>query len=486
MHKIRKLMLATPNCTWLNLRPWQIPPYTLGLLRAVIDDTAYEVEILDANLENLTFEQVRNRVHAFGPDLVGVSTMSLEYAKSGHKMIELVKHVDPQILTVMGGVYGTISPEMAIHDPNLDFVILGEGERRFPKLLNILNEKSPDFSDFDGLAYRSQSQVVINPIKTYIEDLDSLPFPAYDKVNFTMFFKQSNKFSNVLLPRYYPYTITSTSRGCPFNCIYCSTHAIDGKRIRYKSAERVLEEIDWLVREYGIKEIIFLDDNLVLNRERFVNILKGLIARDYDLFWKSVNLATFMLDEEILALMKESKTYQIILPIESGNQHVLSNILKKPLDLTKVPAIIDKAKSLDLEIAADFIIGVPGETWDQIQDTIRFAEAIDVDMVSFHIATPLPKTALYELAKERGNLDMAFDVNNLFGFGRGHITTDQFTPKSLHTLRATEWARINFATQHKRQRFANMAGISLEELETWRQKTLEHAGIFFPEASFQK
>lgn len=481
MRKIEKIMLAIPNCTWFNPRPWRVPPYTLALLHAVIPDE-YDVNILEPNIENLTMSQVAKRIEDFNPDLVGVSCMSLEYAESAHKMIEIVKKADPAIFTVLGGVYGTVAPEIALRDSNIDFLILGEGERRLPKLLSMLSQGNNDFREFDGIAYRQQEEIIINPIKSFIKDLDSLPFPTYDKVNFPAYSGRSDKFSNVLLPRYFPYAVTSTSRGCPFNCIYCSTRSIDGEKIRYKSPERVLEEIDWLVNDYGIKEIIFLDDNLILDRKRFVTISKGLIEKDYDLHWKSVNLATFLLDEELLELMKESKSYQIIIPIESGNQDVLDNILKKPLDLKKVWPLLKKAKSLGFEIAADFIIGIPGETWDQIRETMLFAEQIDIDMVSFHIATPLPKTELFNLAKRQGYLekDFSFTKQKYFGFGQGCITTEEFRPEDLHVLRAFEWDRINFKTEEKRKKFAKMAGITLKDLAMWRKNTIQNAGLFFP------
>jgi MoaA/NifB/PqqE/SkfB family radical SAM enzyme len=282
--------------------------------------------------------------------------------------------------------------------------------------------------------------------------------------------------------------MTSTSRGCPFKCVFCCTESIYGSSIRYQTADRVLKEIDWLVGEYGIKEIIFLDDNLVLDRKRFVQILEGLIKRDYDLHWKSVNLATFALDDELLELMVESGTYQLLLPVESGNQHVLTNLLRKPLRLEKVPGIVKKAKELGLETQAGFIIGTPGETWDQIRDTFRFAEQLDVDMVVFHVATPLPRTHLTQMAIDHGALpaDFSFHPDHFFGFGKGVLTTDEFTPELLQMARALEWDRINFPTLEKRKRFIKIAGISLEELEDWRKQTLRKAGIYFPGKAEEK
>ncbi|UCD55361.1 MAG: radical SAM protein [Candidatus Omnitrophota bacterium] len=479
---IRKIMLTVPNGLWFRNRTFKLIPYNLALLQAVIP-REYEVCILDPNLENLSIEQVGEKINAFRPDMVGITASSLEFSKSVHKMAELTKTISPTTLVILGGAYATVTPEFPMEDTNIDFAILGEGEERFPMLLEMLKKGDKDFTKFDGLAYRKNSKVIINSMKSFIENLDKLPFPAYDKFNYRTYANRPDKYANTLLPKYYPYAVTSTSRGCPFDCIYCHTWAKDGKKTRFKSAERVLEEIDWLVNDYGTKELIFLDDNFNLNRPRFVKILKGLIKKNYNLHWKSINITAFLLDEELLELMKASKLYQLILPIESGNQYVLDKILRKPLKLEKMLAIIKKAKELDFEIAADFIIGIPGETWDQIRDTTRFADVIDVDLVLFHIATPIPKTELYDIAKRNNYLGKDFDFRShkFFGFGRGYITTDEFSPYDLHRLRAFEWDRINFKTQRKKERYAMMAGISLEELDKWRKETIKNAGLYFPE-----
>jgi len=480
--KIKKIMLTIPNGLWFRNRTFKLIPYNLALLHALVPDE-YEVRILDPNVENLSIEKVREKINDFQPDIVGISASSLEFSKSVHKLAEIVKAVDPAILVVIGGAYATVTPEIPMEDKNIDFAILGEGEERFPMLLEMLNNGDKDFTKFDGIAYKKGDKVIINPMRSFIENLDRLPFPAYGKFDYHTYANKPDKYTNTLLPKQYPYAVTSTSRGCPFNCIYCHTWAKDGKRTRFKSAERVLEEIDWLVNDYGTKELIFLDDNLNLDRNRFVKILKGLIKRDYDLCWKSINITAFLLDEELLELMKASKLYQLILPIESGNQYVLDKILRKPLDLKKMLAIIKKAKELNFEIAADFIIGVPGETWDQIRDTARFADEINVDLVLFHIATPIPKTELYDMAKRNNYLDKDFNFRShkFFGFGRGYIKTEEFSPQDLHILRAFEWDRINFKTQDKKKRYAAMTGITVEELDKWRKETIKNVGLYFPE-----
>nr|CRH06878.1 conserved protein of unknown function [Include B12 binding domain and Radical SAM superfamily protein domain] [Candidatus Magnetococcus massalia] len=481
MGHINRVLLAQPNTSWFDKRQWVVPPYTLAILSACIPEK-YAKKSLDPSLDDLSLEQTVQQILDFNPDFVGLTCMSLEYARHIHALAEALKKRQPQLIVVLGGVYVTTSPELAMRDRVADFGVMGEGEKRLPQMLEMLDRGETDFSQFDGITYWDGDQQVINKPVALIRPLDEVPFPDHEAIRFHDYFSSNSSYGNVMNARKMPYALTVTSRGCPYECIYCSTHSIDGMKVRLRSAENVLAEIDWLYHEQGVKEILFLDDNLVINRKRFRQILQGLIDRDYDLLWKSMNLATFLLDEEMLEMMAAAKTYQLILPIESGNQYVLDNILKKPLDLKKVMPLVAKGKELGMEIAADFIIGSPGETWDQIRDSCNFADEMDVDMVSFHIATPLPETQMYHLAKDKGYLpeDFSFGDAAMFGFGRGMIETEEFSPRDLHMLRALEWDRINFKTAEKRRRFAKMAGIGVEELKEWRRNTIRNLGVYFP------
>ncbi len=203
--------------------------------------------------------------------------------------------------------------------------------------------------------------------------------------------------------------------------------------------------------------------------------MEGIIDRGYDLIWKCTNIAIWSVDEELLDLMKESGCYQITVSIESGNQHVLKNIIKKPIKLEKMPAIINMMKSKGFEILCNFIIGFPHETWDQIRDTIAFAEKLNVDLVNFHIATPLPNTELMEICVKEGYLPE--DFNEGIGFTRGIISTEDFSAYELQILRAFEWDRINFNSEERKKNIARIEGINIEELEQWRKNTRHKLGV---------
>ena len=474
---IKKVLILIPNARWSGIRQYNTHPYAACLIAATIKDK-YEVEIMDTNLKNYSLDETIDRIKKSSPDLIAFSTMSIEYCQSSHKLTALIKKEFPEKTVVMGGAYCTLLPEVAFKDENIDYLVLAEGEIRFPALLDALN-KGLDTDQMDGIASRKNGVPIINTPGGFEADLDSLPFPAYELINYEDYSTKHTQYSLYNNPKYLPYGVIITSRGCPFKCTFCSTKDINGKKVRNRSAENVLKEIDWLVKDYGIRELLFLDDNLFLDRERIKAIMNGLIERNYDLHWKAINVPTFSLNDELMALMKKSGCYQVSLPIESGNGHVLKNIIKKPLNLKKANEVVELAKKYEFETIACFVIGFPGETWDQIQDSVAFADRIDVDWVVFNIASPLPNTELYEECKEEGYLEPGFDYSDFefFGYGHGSITTEDFTPIELQTVRAYEWDRINFKTQAKKEKIAAMNSISLEQLHDWRVSTRRNIGV---------
>jgi len=326
----------------------------------------------------------------------------------------------------------------------------------------------------DGLAYRLNDNLIIQKVENYIQNLDNF-FPCYDNLNFSDYSHHKNKKSPYIMPRRLPYAETISSRGCPNNCIFCSSNAINGRKIRARSADSILKEIDWLVKKYGIKELIFLDDNFHFNRKRVKEILAGLIKRSYDLEWKTTNSQISLWNDELLELVKESGCYQLSIAPECGSIEQLELIRKPSPKKTFLNAkpIVKKAKELGMNTIGSFIIGIPGETWDQIKQTSKYAEELDLDYCAFNIATPLPKTELYYNCKKNKLIPKEFGFNNLGfkGFGIPNITTNEFTPSELLMFRIMEWDRINFSSPEKIKRVAEVNGLTIDEIEEWRKDT---------------
>lgn len=483
--KIKKILLLQPNYAWMTKRTWHFPPYSLCLLKAAVGGLA-ETVVFDPNFSNLSEEDVSHVLKEIDPDLVGVTSASTEYLNVSKLLISVIRKSLPEALIVFGGVIPTVLLEEAVKDKNVDYWIVGEGDLSFPRLIDELQKKSPDLSSVNGLVYRHKGKVVKNE-NVFLEDLDQIPYPDYsniignrkmDKVSMHDYGNIPLKYAPHFLARKYPFAMTITTRGCPFRCIFCAGRTVSGQKVRFRSAENVLREIDILYKQ-GIKEVIFLDDHFLADKKRAMDIMNGIIERKYDLVWRCSNVTVWLLDKEILETMYKSGCNFLTVSPESGNQQVLDRIIKKPLKLDKLPQILDMAKQIGFGIVVNFIFGFPGETWDQIRDTVRYAESLNVDMVNFHIATPLPKTELMEICLREKLLpdDYVRNIEKYSGYGKGLITTEEFTPLELEALRSFEWDRINFASQERCRAIMRLNGITANEVETWRVNTRRNLGI---------
>ena len=482
MRTIERFMFIVPNSRWNGKRCWLWFTPAIPLLVPVVEALGIEVDIVEANIDNLTREQVLERIKAFQPDVVGITNLSLEYWRHPHEAARLVKEIDEKIVTVMGGVQATTLPERVMQDAHVDYAILGEGEERLPQFLRILQSDASDFSDMDGIAYRVEGVVSVNPPTQWIEDLDALSLPDYSRYDWrkVMQFKQAGA-AGGLGTRRTPVAAMITSRGCPFNCCFCASHLVAGRKARFRSPEHVLKELDMLVKEYGVREINFQDDEMYADRDRAVAIIQGIKDRQYDLIWKNANVAHWRMDYDLVKLMKESGFYQMTISPESGNERVLKEIIHKPGTKECALFAAKLCREFDIELEADFIIGFPGETRQEIRDTFNFAEELDADSVKFAIATPFPGTEMFEKAVAGGYLPADFDFyrDDALGFAKGVIETAEFTLEDLQRLRCMEWDRINFKTEEKIMRYARVAEMSLAEVEQFRRDTRQNVGIHF-------
>jgi radical SAM superfamily enzyme YgiQ (UPF0313 family) len=481
--KIAKILLTQPNYSWEEKRTWTSPPYTLCLIKACLGKQ-YETIVFDPNFYNLSKEEVIKCLKEFKPDLMGVTSISTEYINASKKLNAILREALPDSIIVLGGIIPTVVIDEAMKDKNVDYWIMGEGEESFPALIEEVQQENPDFSKISGLAFWQDDKKVINRM-TFIENLDSIPFPDYSnivgnlggkKLAISDYGNQRLKYAPNLLARNYPFALTLTSRGCPYNCVFCAGATVTGKKVRLRSAENVLAEIDELYKQ-GIREVIFPDDHFLASKKRAMDIMGGILQRG--ITWKCVNVTAWFLDKEVLDLMYKSGCNFLAISVESGNPHVVKNIIKKPVNLEKIPEICSYAKSLGFDIIANFVIGFPGETWEQIRDSFRYGEKLDVDIVNFHIATPLPKTELMDICIREGLLPDDFESNlsKYSGFGKGLIMTKDFTPFELEVIRSFEWDRINFSSEKRKEAVMRMNGLTREELENWRVNTRRNLGV---------
>lgn len=454
-----------PNYSIFKKRTRRLAPYNLAILAACLD-SKYEAILFDPNFMAMSEKDIRKELRLVNPDIVGITSCSTEYVDEIRWHTKIVKQELPEAVIILGGVFPTVMAKEAIQDVNVDYLVMGEGEYRFPALVDRLNGQLD--ASLDGIVDKNMARVP----GYYIEDLDSVPFPDYGNLDMGAYANLRIKYASGATPRKYSCAYTITSRGCPFGCIFCAARTISGSKVRMRSSKNVLEEIERICNEMDLQEMIFLDDHFLFDEQRAIEIMEGM--GDRSLSWKCVNVAVFSLTPEILEIKRRTGCYQIRLSLESGVQDVLKNVIRKPVDLSKAVEMISIAKSLGFEIISNFVIGFPGETWDQIRKTIDFAERLDIDLVNFHIATPLPKTKLMDICIREGFIvpDEAF-----YGYTKGVISTNEFSAKELQTLRAFEWDRINFSTDRKKSKVAEIQGITLSELAIWRKQTRGSEGI---------
>lgn len=467
---INKILLIVPNFVWGSNATentlWHYIPYNLCLLAAVLEtEHKYDIKIVDCFRANMKEEDFSSLIEKEQPDFVGISVLMDQYGASAHVAANLVKKVNKSIVTEVGGVYATANSQKVIEDNFIDYVISGEGEVALPQLISYINNENPVFPK--GVWHRQGNEIISGGHTDLIMNLDDYPLPAYHLIDYSLYTNEVTR-KSLDGPAEYPYARILTSRGCPYNCCFCQVDKIAGRKFRPRSGKKVLEEIEWLIKDYGIKSFIFDDDNLLTDRNRAIEIFNGL--KKFNVKWKMIATAAFLLDDELIELMKESGCIYVDIAIESGCERILHDIIKKPLKLEKAISVIKKLKEEKIYVAANFIIGFPGETWEEIRETIAFAEKCDADYIKLFNAIPLKGTRLYDLAVKENALIDNFDPENV-NWRNGMIETDEFSARDLSILRAYEWDRINFSTVEKEKRTADMMGISIEELRKIRKRS---------------
>lgn len=471
---MEKVMLMYPNCRWVSgwesKTIWNLHPYNLCLLSATIEDR-YETKIIDANMDNLTKEQFAKIIEIEKPNILGISVLTNEYGDSGIIAGDIAKQVNSGIKTILGGVHATSNSRQIIPEKSIDYVVVGEGELILKGLCDHITRSTA--MPAKGIVFKNGLDIIDLGRAEFIQDLNALPLPSYDKIDFSKYANAIQR-ESVDRPRIMPYANIITSRGCPYQCCFCQAGKISGKKPRLRNVENVLNEIEFLKEKYSIKSLIFDDDNLVFNKDRAKGIFRGMVDRKFNLKWNAIAMAAYKLDESLISLMKESGCEYVDIAIESGVKRVLEDIIHKPLKLEHATEVASLLKKYKIDFAANFIVGFPGETWEEIRQTIKFAEEFNADYTKIFIATPLPNTELHDLAKAGGYLKQNFSFNKHL-WTDGWIDTEEFRSKDLKILRAYEWDRINFSSPEKCKKVADMMGINLERLNEIRKNTLARA-----------
>lgn len=447
---------------------WNLDPTTLCLLASMVKDFV-DIKIIDAQFYNLTQDEFKRQITNYHPDYVGLSLLTSEYEDALTIAAKLVKEVDDGIIIIAGGVHITTMHEHVMASCyDIDYCVLGEGEYVLRALLQHLlgNGSLPE----TGLAFRRSGELIIQP-KALVDDLTKLPWPSFELVDLPSYIQQPQRSFTSNQPPAYPYIRMVTTRGCPFGCTFCQVENIAGRRVRTRDPEDVVNELAFLKEKYGIRSIVFDEDNILLGENDYAKrLFRAMIKRKLDLKWIASAFALFLITDELLDLMKQSGCVGINVAIESGNKRVLQEIVRKPIkNLDAIPGIIEKVKAHGIYCIANFIVGFPGETWDEIRETVAFAEHCGADYVKIYAAVPLYNTKLYHIARDNGFLLCNDNVPKV-DWRYGQISSNEWTSKDISILRVYEWDRINFAP-HKIKKFLEISGATTEELNVVRKNT---------------
>lgn len=496
-----KVLLIRPfyHLEKISCPTYIIEPLGLEYLASVIRNS-HDVEIFDcigeywnkykpipSNPSLLHFgasvNDVETKLKAFNPDLVGISSLFFTQGSCAHLIANVVKGIDKSIITVIGGGHPSGYPKSVLRENrNLDIVVFGEGEETFKELLDA---NAQNLENIKGITYRKKDKIVKNESRSPIRNLDSIPFPSRDLVPYRNYSKMYNntrksviirtlnwmftgtlfvddvyyKCVNRVRRRFYPSSIRLpagniiTSRGCPFRCYFCAVHSVWGNKYRMRSVKNVLDEITLLHEKYKVKHISIQDDNFTLSKKRAIKICKGVVEREFDLTFNAPSgVYVPSLDQELLLWMKKAGFYELWFGVESGNQTILDNVINKKLILSQVKEVAKICKKVGIRTGGYFMIGVPGETKENMKDTIRFAATSNLDMARLYVCQPFPGSRLYEDCRNFGFLTDDFEHGKLKIFSDvSYIKTKEFSPTDVAEI--VNEGRANLLQSGKLERF---------------------------------
>ncbi len=411
------------------------PPLGLMYIASYIRQTRHdEVKIIDTRLYKEPLKEVYNTILKFQPDIVGIGALTFE-AQAMYHIAHLVKQLT-DIPVVVGGPHPTSVPQEVMNNQDIDVAVIGEGEITFKELQDAL-EAGRDLTTIDGIVYRDHDMVKINKSRAYIDNLDELPFPAWDSA-------ELEKYVNIYSIngiRFRPYMVLQTSRGCPFHCTYC--HNIFGKTFRARSAENVLAEMEILVKDYGIHDFIFLDDIPNLEKDRIKAILLGMITRNWktNLYFTN-GVRADMLDEEIVHLMKKAGTVEIAVAVETVSPR-LQKMVKKNLNLEKVARMIDICVDSGMFVIGFFMLGFPTETEEELRATVDFACKSRMHQALFFLVNPFGDTELARQIASTGKMPANLKPED-FDYHSIPFNASSMPDKTLHRIYSMAWIRFYF------------------------------------------
>jgi len=382
------VVLINPPLSKERYRHQPYIPIGLAYLAAVLETEGARVEVIDCPTLNIDHSKLKQRLTKVQPELVGITAMT-PTIESALLCAKTAKETHPEALVVLGGPHATfMDREILAENPYVDIVARGEGEQTIKELACALTGKMK-LRDVKGITFRRRKKIIRTPNRDLIEDLDSLPRPSFRHFPLDRY----RIFGRRIMP-------IVTSRGCPFQCSFCVTSRIFGRKIRMRSPKSVVEELEWLRIEHEAEAYSFFDDTFTFDNERVRKICDEMIKRKINFPWDCQTRAD-KISRELLVKMKKAGCEVVTIGIESASQNILNSI-GKGTTVEQNRKAIEMVKEAGISVVVSLIIGYPGETLEDVKRTLDFVMRVKPDDVYVCIATPYPGTELFNLVREKG------------------------------------------------------------------------------------
>ncbi len=412
------------------------PPMGLAMLAAVLLEDGFAVEIIAVDAEHAGIDAILAAIDRHDTRLVGMSVTTPVF-HNAVRLAEAIKAQRPEVKMCLGGYHASTEPLSCLEPAAIDFVVKGEGERTVVELARaVMQGGGPELMRaVNGLYYKSDGQIMANPERELIADLDSLPLPAR-----RLFKRQDYTYPDT---KFFPAFPVYTSRGCPGKCTFCQQQVITGRRLRVRSPSKVADEVEHLVSEFHAREIHIWDDMFTMNKKRVFQMRDEFRRRNINValaFTAGIRVDTA--SREVLEAMKEMGGYAVAFGVESGAQEILDRA-QKHIRLDQVRRAVAEAKAVGLETWCFFMLGLLGDTRDTIERTIDFAIELDPDVAKFHILKPYPGSEIHRQMKEK-NLILDYDYDK-YGIHTYPVhRTEELSPEDIFQYQRLAYRRFFF------------------------------------------
>lgn len=393
-----KILLLNPS---VKGSLYKTPCLGIAYIGASLKKEGHDVTLIDGSLFDVDTKRINSLITRLRPDCIGMTGFTLQYPAI-RKIFPIIKQLNPQIITVFGGQHASALTEYVMKEtPEIDFTIKGEGEIAFPALVKALNNGDKDLSKIEGLAYRENGKVVINP-PSLLTDLDDLEYP-WQVVNPLDY---ARGMGHGFMAKRRPVAPVISSRGCPYKCAFCGGSVVLGRKLRLRNPKRFVDEIEYLVEKFSVKEIHIVDDNFTFYNEHATQVCEEILKRRLNISWALPNgIRADSVDYPLLRLMRKAGCYYMALGIEFGSERMLK-ITHKQLSLDAVRKTALMAQQLGYITHGFFMMGHPQEYKADTLATIEVARKMPLDRISITFMVPLPGSEVFEYYLQKGYLDI--------------------------------------------------------------------------------